>query len=308
VSADTLLRKLGFLVIMLLLATNLILLSLHLSNTAANGEQSTSFLSWTENSNGVLGGAKQSAAKFGHTFGSTGPAFADMGNSVLSVAVSGGKFVGNAAQSSMAFAGHSVVATTVFVINIPIGVLGTLADSPIVSSTVRPASSKKLQEITPVASIAPPATSAPAAAVAAGTAHVATQPQPTLTPRQWPLHGRITTLFGASDLPYERYHTGIDITDGRASPIRPFEAGRVIQASRSYYGLGNHIIVDNGGGITSVYGHLRSITVATGQQVNSATVLGLEGSTGASTGTHLHFETRINGVPVDPHRLIPGQP
>jgi murein DD-endopeptidase MepM/ murein hydrolase activator NlpD len=308
VAANTLLQKLGFLVIMLLLAANLILLSLHLSNTSASGEQSTGFPSWTESSNGILNGAKQSAAKFGHTVDSTGTAFATAGNSVLAAVVSSGKFVGNAAKNSATFARQSIAATTVFVINIPKGVVGTVAGSPIVSSTVRPASSKKLPEITPVAVVASPAPMVPAPPATAVAAPAPAPPQPALTPRQWPLHGRITTLFGASDLPYERYHTGIDITDGRASPIKPFEAGRVVQATRSYYGLGNHIVVDNGGGITSLYGHLRSITVAVGQQVNTATVLGLEGSTGASTGTHLHFETRINGVPVDPRRLVPGQP
>jgi murein DD-endopeptidase MepM/ murein hydrolase activator NlpD len=72
--------------------------------------------------------------------------------------------------------------------------------------------------------------------------------------------------------------------------------------------LGNHVIVDHGNGVTSVYAHLHSISVQVGQDVTLDTTLGLEGSTGASTGTHLHFEIRVNGQAANPQQFISGQP
>jgi murein DD-endopeptidase MepM/ murein hydrolase activator NlpD len=68
------------------------------------------------------------------------------------------------------------------------------------------------------------------------------------------------------------------------------------------------LVIDHGGGLSSVYGHLYSISVKAGQMVDTNTVLGYEGSTGASTGTHLHFEIRVNGQPEDPKKFIPGLP
>lgn len=127
---------------------------------------------------------------------------------------------------------------------------------------------------------------------------------------QWPLHGEITTLFGVSEWPYEAVHTGLDISDGTApgtTPIKPFKPGRVVQVVRGG-GLGNHVVVDHGGGGTSVYGHLYSISVRVGQKVGKDSVIGLEGSTGVSTGTHLHFEIHLNGRPVNPLDYIPGRP
>lgn len=127
----------------------------------------------------------------------------------------------------------------------------------------------------------------------------------------WPIRGRITTQFGVPHWPYQPTHTGIDISDGRASgitPIYPFMPGRVIDTVYSRYRLGNHVVVDHGDGMTSLYAHLSSIDVSVGQIVDQDTVLGLEGSTGASTGTHLHFEIRINNQAVDPRLYIEGDP
>jgi murein DD-endopeptidase MepM/ murein hydrolase activator NlpD len=138
------------------------------------------------------------------------------------------------------------------------------------------------------------------------------QPEPQVDQAAvWPIHGTITTYFGQSDMPYQRYHTGIDISDGRRSgvtPIHPFRPGRVIEVVHSNISLGNHVVVDNGGGITSVYGHMYTTNVSVGQQVDHNSVLGYEGSTGVSTGTHLHFEIRVNGQAVDPRKYISGTP
>jgi murein DD-endopeptidase MepM/ murein hydrolase activator NlpD len=127
----------------------------------------------------------------------------------------------------------------------------------------------------------------------------------------WPIHGAITTNFGVPHWPYQATHTGLDISDGQASgvtPVKPFRPGRVVDVVASGSGLGNHVVVDHGQGVTSVYAHLASISVKVGQKVAQGTTLGLEGSTGASTGTHLHFEIRVHGRAADPHRFINGQP
>ena len=68
------------------------------------------------------------------------------------------------------------------------------------------------------------------------------------------------------------------------------------------------MIVDHGNGVTSVYGHLARISVSVGQEVDSSSVLGYEGTTGVSTGVHLHFEIRVNGQAANPHQFISGQP
>ncbi len=127
---------------------------------------------------------------------------------------------------------------------------------------------------------------------------------------QWPIQGEITLEFGASDWPFQRVHTGIDISDGRSgvTPIHPFKSGTVLAVVHSNVSYGNHVIIDNGIGISSLYGHMSSISVHVGQAVDKNTILGYEGSTGASTGSHVHFEIRLNGRVVNPRSYIKGQP
>ena len=127
----------------------------------------------------------------------------------------------------------------------------------------------------------------------------------------WPIHGVITTEFGVPHWPFQPTHTGIDISDGKASgitPIHAFKPGVVKEVIHSSAGFGNHVIIDHGGGLTSLYGHMYSTAVKVGQKVDQKTVLGLEGTTGASTGPHVHFEIHVNGVPVDPHKYVDGRP
>lgn len=150
----------------------------------------------------------------------------------------------------------------------------------------------------------------PAAPAAAAPTPTVPAPQPVLVPK-WPLHGAVTTEFGASNWPYQRVHTGIDISDGTrpgTTPIYPFRPGTVVQVVHSNVSLGNHVVVDHGNGVTSVYAHMSSTSVVVGQQVDHGTVLGYEGSTGASTGTHLHLEIRVNGQAANPRTFISGQP
>lgn len=149
----------------------------------------------------------------------------------------------------------------------------------------------------PAAHVSVPAAHSPAAVTAAVTASTV-----------WPLHGTITNTFGAPDPPYQRFHTGIDISSGRpagASQVVAFRAGQVVGPGNSFGGYGNIIAVDHGGGLVSYYGHLATISVATGQYVQAGEVIGREGDTGDSTGTHLHFEIRLNGSPVNPMNYLP---
>jgi len=127
----------------------------------------------------------------------------------------------------------------------------------------------------------------------------------------WPLHGQVTTEFGASDYPYQTHHTGIDISSGSRSGVNQivaFQSGTVTSVIHSSVSFGNHVIIDHGNGLTSLYGHLSSIKVFAGQQVRAGDTLGTEGSTGASTGPHVHFEIRVNNKPVNPRNYIVGRP
>ena len=82
-------------------------------------------------------------------------------------------------------------------------------------------------------------------------------------------------------------------------------AGLVVVASKGRIGYGNYVIVEHGNGIETLYGHLSSIDVAPGDKVAVGQVLGREGSSGFSTGPHLHFELRVNGQPTDPMLYLP---
>ncbi len=127
----------------------------------------------------------------------------------------------------------------------------------------------------------------------------------------WPVTGVVTLEFGAIDLPYQPLHTGIDIANPYGQigdPIHPFMDGTVIYAGEIFWGYGKHIIIDNGNNITSVYAHLDKIYVYPTEKVTISDMIGREGETGWATGPHLHFETRIYGIPVNPRTFIPGNP
>jgi len=118
----------------------------------------------------------------------------------------------------------------------------------------------------------------------------------------WPVNGRITSKFGWRRDPFSgrrEFHTGIDISAPSGVPIRASRSGRVIYAGwRTGYGL--LVIVDHGDGWETWYGHCSRINVRVGQYVAQGEIVGRVGSTGRTTGSHLHFEIRNNGNPVDP--------
>ncbi len=112
----------------------------------------------------------------------------------------------------------------------------------------------------------------------------------------WPVNGTLTSGFGPR---WGRMHEGIDIAGGSGTPIAAAAAGTVIVAGWNG-GYGNMVVVDHGGGISTAYAHMSSISVSVGQSVGQGTVVGGMGTTGHSTGVHLHFEVRVNGAATNP--------
>ncbi|MBC5808539.1 MAG: hypothetical protein DLM53_10605 [Candidatus Eremiobacter antarcticus] len=118
----------------------------------------------------------------------------------------------------------------------------------------------------------------------------------------WPVRGPITSPFGMRTDPVTgRYqlHSGVDIAAGYGVPIEAAADGLVIYAAW-YGGYGNAIIVDNGAGLSTLYAHCSAMYVSPNQSVQRGQVIGAVGATGYATGPHLHFEIRVNGVPVNP--------
>lgn len=119
---------------------------------------------------------------------------------------------------------------------------------------------------------------------------------------EWPVSGVITSPFGWRRSPFGgglEMHPGLDIAANMGTTVKAAAAGTIISAGW-YGGYGNYILIDHGGGMATGYGHLSQIFVAAGQQVGKDQAIGAVGSTGASTGPHLHFEVRLNGKPTDP--------
>ncbi|CAN5283493.1 hypothetical protein BH10PAT1_BH10PAT1_3610 [soil metagenome] len=104
---------------------------------------------------------------------------------------------------------------------------------------------------------------------------------------------------------FSAFHPGVDLATKFGTQILPFEAGIVTQAGYSPFGYGNEVIIDNGNGIESLYAHLSRIDVKKGDRVTVNTEIGLVGSTGHSTGPHLHFEIHKDGVPINPVSILP---
>jgi murein DD-endopeptidase MepM/ murein hydrolase activator NlpD len=116
----------------------------------------------------------------------------------------------------------------------------------------------------------------------------------------------ITSSFGSRADPFTRglaMHTGIDFRAPTGSPVRATASGKVVEAGWMG-GYGNMVEIDHGNGLTSRYAHLSVITVAVGESLAKGAAVGRVGSTGRSTGPHLHYETRIDGDPADPMRFI----
>lgn len=104
---------------------------------------------------------------------------------------------------------------------------------------------------------------------------------------------------------YGFFHPGIDLDGTTGDLINPMKNGKVVKIDHSKYAYGNSIIVDHGSNLTSLYAHLSKIYIKEGQEVTTDTILGEMGSTGRSTGDHLHLEVRDHGVPINPLSVLP---
>ena len=122
----------------------------------------------------------------------------------------------------------------------------------------------------------------------------------------WPISGPITSEFGWRTHPIfgtSRFHSGLDIGGDYGMPIYAAASGTVIYAGW-ISGYGNAVIIDHGGGVTTLYGHNDSLNVSEGENVAQGQVIAMCGSTGNSTGPHCHFEVRENGEPVSPYGYL----
>ncbi len=135
-------------------------------------------------------------------------------------------------------------------------------------------------------------------AAAAASAASTSEPAPSSSGGQlgWPVAGPVTSGFGSR---WGRMHEGIDIGVGSGTPVHAAAAGTVIYAGWMS-GYGNIVVIDHGNGLSTAYGHNSALVVAQGASVGMGVVIALSGSTGHSTGPHVHFEVRVNGAPVDP--------
>jgi murein DD-endopeptidase MepM/ murein hydrolase activator NlpD len=129
-----------------------------------------------------------------------------------------------------------------------------------------------------------------------------------------PLPGAVLTQpFGPSPYPFEppyagfaHFHTGIDVSTAEGTPVLAAAEGQVVLAGFNTGGYGNYVVIAHAGGLDTLYGHLDSFLVRQGQAVTAGQPIGTEGSTGNSTGAHLHFEVRKGGQPVDPSPYLAG--
>lgn len=328
---ELLLYKLRFIFAGVVVITGLVLVSILLAVTVtakgADTADSVPAAGMSDGPNAVANGMSMAAYDFQRTIDSTEQRLRYGLRTTGSIISRSGKTVGDGMQTGAAFAARGVgsgarlagqgvknsglfvfhtVGSGIALAGVTAGtVFGFLVDTPVVSAVIKPAAS------TPVPVIDSRSPTLYAAKEAMPAVQTAAPPVPRPdTPGSWPLGGEITTNFGVPHWPYQPTHTGIDISDGQPSgttAIKPFKPGKVVDTVSSYSGLGHHLVVDHGDGITSVYAHLASISVRPGQDVDKSTILGFEGTTGASTGTHLHFEIKVNGQPVNPLQYIGSQ-
>ena len=140
---------------------------------------------------------------------------------------------------------------------------------------------------------------------------IATTSNAAFIPAIWAHLGKINNEFGFRRSPFGgrtyEFHGGMDIDGERGDMVIAPANGTVIKAGYQG-GYGNMIEVDHGNGLTTRYGHLSKIEVAVGDSLLRGQIMGLIGSTGRSTGPHLHYELRLNDRPINPRRFLPPEP
>lgn len=126
------------------------------------------------------------------------------------------------------------------------------------------------------------------------------------TPSIWPASGRITSGFGWRNSPLEEgseLHQGVDIAVSTGTPIVATADGEVVHSGPAG-GYGNMVQIRHGNGIETIYGHNSRLAVTVGQTVKKGQIISYAGSTGYSTGPHVHYEVRENGTAVDPMKYL----
>jgi murein DD-endopeptidase MepM/ murein hydrolase activator NlpD len=125
-------------------------------------------------------------------------------------------------------------------------------------------------------------------------------------PSIWPIEGKISSGFGEREDPFSgegKFHTGLDILAPMGTPIRAAGDGIVLNSGMAN-GYGREIVIDHGHGVSTLYGHMSALVAISGQRVIRGQVIGYVGQSGRATCPHLHYEVRINNVPVNPHKYL----
>lgn len=125
-------------------------------------------------------------------------------------------------------------------------------------------------------------------------------------PSMWPIEGPVTSSFGEREDPFNgegTFHSGVDISAAYGAAVRATADGEVTGESMGA-GYGRQVVLNHGHDVMTVYGHLSSIAVVSGQHVTRGEVIGYVGQSGRSTGPHLHYEVRVHNVPVNPHKYL----
>jgi murein DD-endopeptidase MepM/ murein hydrolase activator NlpD len=125
-------------------------------------------------------------------------------------------------------------------------------------------------------------------------------------PSLWPVRGVVTSSFGSRLDPFNgegAFHSGIDIATSKGDAVRAPADGTVLKAGMGT-GYGREVVLDHGHGIETLYAHLSGFAVIAGQEIRRGDILGYVGSSGHSTGPHLHYEVRIHDTPVNPSKYL----
>ena len=110
--------------------------------------------------------------------------------------------------------------------------------------------------------------------------------------------------FGSNDSVRSHTHTGLDIAAPKGTPIKAASSGTVTYSGNANDGYGNYVVISHGNGVQTVYAHCSRLLVSKGQHVSQGEVIAKVGSTGNSTGNHLHLEIRKNGVSYNPQYYL----
>ncbi|MDR3566315.1 MAG: M23 family metallopeptidase [Negativicutes bacterium] len=127
-----------------------------------------------------------------------------------------------------------------------------------------------------------------------------------ITPSIWPIRGMVTSGFGLRISPFgdgNELHQGLDIAATMGAPVVATADGQVVQSGWTG-DFGNMVQIDHGNGVATIYGHNSQLSVSVGQSVKKGQVISYVGSTGKSTGPHVHYEIRENGTAVDPWKYL----